>query len=846
MRSIRTRVVQLITVLLLALAATGGAPGAPPASAATRPAATGTIAYVFRRDTPNILNYRDFLVGKGYTVTLVPLGAVLGTDFAKFDLTVIADDTGDLNSWGIPPNTAAQVAKILAGNKPILGLGEGGYAFFGQVPDFIGWPQGWHGPQTLVRRSASAPAAIYASLPPDPIKVYTNPSNAVGIYLASAPADVNPIGLEVPSEDHASLIVQGCHFLWGFSDEPAKMTGDGQTLLANYVEYARVFQCSRQPPPPPPNTCFRLVKSAVPNNGTTVAPGAVIQYSIAYSINPAGGPNCPQEGRLVDVVPPDTVYVPGSASDGISPAADGSLTWVVTGSGVKTFKVIVLDTACRPATPLAGAPSGVITNQATLYLPPFAPVTSNVVTHKVQCGPVGFPNDKPPYAEDEVQINPYPIIAGKPTEISVKVHNNTGSPVTAVVRFQASPDKFGIGLSFSDFAAKTVVIPGNSTVVVKTTTTFAATGHYCIQIRVDVTDAAGRVTSIFTQRNLDVTEDLKPGMTDTLTFTVKNPESFAATINLVVINTCPGWTATVNPASINLPPGGTTTAQLLVTPPNPITFGSGCHIDVQGWLVDPTTNLPKLIGGIRKLDVPPVRLPHPDIPWEEREITVSPDPPVVGQPAQICVELQNPLPVARTVTLEFAVADFGAGIPFTPVTTQSFTLPPNSIATYCVPWTPAPGGTLHRCIQVTLKQPNYSDDRSQHNITLVRPLPGGFTTLRVPAIIQNPDGITHTLQLQTTLLGIDPAWKLDIQTETGALLPAVQDIGPGQTLKILIGLTPRPGAMGGAVTESLPDPRTGDGSSAQVNVLFDGASVGGFSVEFGQPVVANLPIVRRQ
>ena len=354
-----------------------------------------------------------------------------------------------------------------------------------------------------------------------------------------------------------------------------------------------------------------------------------------------------------------------------------------------------------------------------------------------------------------------------------------------MVHFQASPAKFGIGRSFSDFATTTVTIPPNSTVLVKATTSFAATGHYCIQIRVGV-QAGNGVVSIFTQRNLDVTEDLKPGVTDVLTFTLKNPETFAAMINLVVINTCPGWTAAVNPSPANLPPGGTTTAQLLVTPPNPITFGSGCHIDVQGWLVDPTTNLSRLIGGIRKLDVPPVRLPHLDIPWEEREITVNPDPPVAGQPAQICVELQNPLSEPRTVTLACAVADFGAGIPFTPVTTQSFTLPPNSLAKYCVPWTPAPGGTLHRCIQVTLKQPNYPDDRSQRNITLVRPLRGGFATLRVPAIIQNPDGITHTLQLQTTLLGIDPVWKLDIKTETGALLLAVQDIGPGQTLKILI------------------------------------------------------------
>ncbi|BCX03012.1 MAG: hypothetical protein KatS3mg053_0950 [Candidatus Roseilinea sp.] len=796
----------------------------------------GNIAYVIRRDTPEILSYRNFLVSKGYAVTIVPLGLVLSTDFGAFDLTIIADDTGSLNTWGIPPSTAAQVAKILVARKPILGIGEGGYAFFGQVPAFIGWPQGWHGPQALVNRAAGAPPSIFAGLPPDPIRVYNNPSNEVGIFLgAGVPADAQPIGLEPPAPDHASLIREGCHFLWGFSDGPDKMTANGQTLFENYVQYARFFQCAPNPTPPPQD-CYRLVKSATPVSGTTVTPGAVIEYSISYAINPSGGPICPKEGKLVDVVPADTAFVPGSASDGISPAADGSLTWSVAGTGMKTFKVIVLDTVCRPGV------RRTITNKAVLYLPSYLPVPSNVVTHNVQCPPIGFPNDKPPYAEDEIQITPYPIIAGRPTEVSVKVSNNTGSTVTAIVRFQASPDKFGIGLSFGDFATKTVTIPANSTVLVKTTTTFAAPGHYCIQIRVDVQTQNG-VVSIFTQRNLDVTEDLKPGVTDVLSFTVKNPESFAATINLVVINTCPGWTATVNPASVTLPPGGTTTAQLLVTPPNLILLGSGCHIDVQGWLVDPTTNLPKLIGGIRKLDVPPVRLPHPDIPWEEREISTRPDPAVAGQPAQICVELQNPLPFSRTVTLEYAVADFGAGIPFTPVATQTFTLPPNSIDKYCVPWTPAPGGTLHRCIRVTLKQPNYRDDHSQRNITIVRPLPGGFGQIRISARITNPDGISHTLQLQTNLLGFYPSWQPDLRLDDGRPLPS--EIGPGQTLGILIGLLLPAQNMQAQNAEvaAANDPRVGDASSIQVNVLFDGASVGGFTVEFAPPAKVNMPIL---
>ena len=62
-----------------------------------------------------------------------------------------------------------------------------------------------------------------------------------------------------------------------------------------------------------------------------------------------------------------------------------------------------------------------------------------------------------------------------------------------------------------------------------------------------------------------------------------------------------------------------------------------------------------------------MHLPRANPPWEEREIVLLPDPPVLGQSGQICADLQNPMPFPRTVNLEFSVAAFGAGIGFTPV-----------------------------------------------------------------------------------------------------------------------------------------------------------------------------------
>ena len=76
--------------------------------------------------------------------------------------------------------------------------------------------------------------------------------------------------------------------------------------------------------------------------------------------------------------------------------------------------------------------------------------------------------------------------------------------------------------------------------------------------------------------------------------------------------------------------------------------------------------------------------------------------------------------------MDFAAADFGAGIDFTPVGSLSLTLPPHSLDRYCLPWTPASTGTPHRCILVTLKQAGFQDMHSQRNVDLAAGAPGRY------------------------------------------------------------------------------------------------------------------------
>ena len=775
----------------------------------------GTIAYVFRGDTASATSFYNLLTGAGYLVDLIPVFDILdpGTDFSQYDLIIVADDTGYLSDWGQPSLTAQQVDKIVKPQIPILGLGEGGYAFFGRLGLFIGWPNGWHGPQNEVEEGGGAPAGYYTAGGPLH-QLYGQPVNEVGIYLGptqEAPPGVDVIGLEPPNPDHASLIQEGCRQLWGFSGNPLAMTGDGRQIFLNAAGYMSGLRCA--PDNPPPDECYAIEKIANPPSGTTVVPGQIIEYTINYVWS--DDPNCPTADlltRIIDFVPQDTIFVPGSAGPGIAPQPDGSLMWPVTpGPGTQSvsFRVRVSDSQCHN--------QRTVNNEARLLVPFASPESSGIISHPVDCPDLTFPNDEPPYAEEEVQIYPYPLVSNQPSTVTVKVSNNATVAKTVIVRFQASPEKFGIGLNYNTFSTKMVTIPANSSVIVATTYTPVVPGHYCIQVVVQGTDPGD--PEIKTQRNLDVTEDLQPGVPNDLVFNVANPTGATNDIQLVVDNTCPGWLAEVNPALIaDAVPGEVYTATLTVTPPNPATLGTACHIDVQGWIGD------QLIGGIRKLDVPPVHLP-PDVqpPYMEQEISLIPDPPVIGQPGQICVELQNPLDVARNVTVDFSVADFGAGIWFTSVGTQAFTLPPNSIDDYCINWTPAAGGTLHRCIEVTLMQAGWQDQTSQRNINVVEGTMIEILDLDLPLLVHNPDLGPHLLEFDIRAYGFGPGWMIGVVDGNGN--PAPEMINPGQTLPLMLQLMPAPGHN--PDQEILPRYDAGDETRIEVDVLMDGTVAGG-------------------
>jgi hypothetical protein len=810
--------VQTLSLLFLVTALVGGPSTKAPAQAAPY---AFKLAYVYYGNQVDANGFKGLLTSSfpGSTVDLIPLSSVLATDFSLYDMTLIADDTGRLNSWGIPTNLSTQIEKLTMPNRPIFGIGEGGYAFFGKLSLFIGWPHGWHGPQLKAQKAGTPEAnAVFGTLLSS-VDLFTEPVNAVGIYLPGAPTDVIAIGLETTANDHANQVMQGCRFLWGNSGAPSKMTGDGTTLFLNSILYALNFKCPVEQTSDPKS--LNVYKTPNPAIGTTVLPGQVIDYTLSYTFLSAnlGGAT---SAILKDKIPMDTIFVPGSASDGISPTPDGELAWTVgPGTGDKHFKVIVSDTQC--------ADQSMVNNLATLHVTGYTQVYSNPAYHPVTCPPVVFPNSSIFYAEDEVAVHPYPLIAGRPSRVSVRLTNisTAASPVT--VQFQSG--QLGIGMSYTTFDTQSVTIPAGGVTELSSLYTPPVSGQASFQVLISGSPP------LFTQSSLDVSEDFKPGVPDAWQVPVRNNTSSTGDINLVIVNTCPGWTAAVEPATLfSMDPDTTGGVTFTVTPPDRTPLGTGCHIDLQGWIG--TT----MIGGIRKLDVPPVHLP-PNVnpPWEEPEIVPVPNPPVAGVPGQLCIELVNPFDTARDVTVDFSVADFGAGIGFAPVASKIFHLPAYSSGRYCADWTPAGTGTLHRCILATLKQTGFLDMRSQRNMDIVRSDPATLSTVKVPFRVSNPDGIAHHLTFQFTLVGIDPIWTPRILTPIGDPAPDVL-MGDGSVHDLMLDFITGP-AFGPQAAALASGYRTGGNSKVEVAVLLDGRQVGGFTVSLQNALY--LPLIRR-
>ena len=198
-------------------------------------------------DNSAAVAYKTGLELKGMRVTLLPLSSLNPNSTAtlmNYDLLAIDPKSGSLSVWegstGIPE-------AIGNAGRPILGLGEGGYAFLGKSNSPIGWPTGWHQPTGST--TFALPSPVHASHnTPFPvtdtagsIQVATTAIPFVAIHLPpTVAANLKLVARQSDDTTHYISVLNttptsttgSSEAIWGFDGMP-NYTNNGWNALAN-------------------------------------------------------------------------------------------------------------------------------------------------------------------------------------------------------------------------------------------------------------------------------------------------------------------------------------------------------------------------------------------------------------------------------------------------------------------------------------------------------------------------------------------------------------------------------------------------------------------------------------
>jgi hypothetical protein len=460
--------------------------------------------------------------------------------------------------------------------------------------------------------------------------------------------------------------------------------------------------------------------------------------------------------------------------------------------------------------------------------------------------PIHRPKD-PVYAESEIGVDPYPIVPGQPVHLSVEVFNPTEHDQVVTVTFSVA--HFGIGLPFTTTGIIHnpihVFVPAHG----------AARGHtvwepppgqhgkFCVQVELEVEGHE----PVWSQRNIDVGEPLEPGVGHSLIFEVRNPFDQPVTITLGLIPHRPDWGLELSPDILpNVMPGVVRPVTLTVTPPPGAHLGTGEPIvDVEAFAGV------ELIGGFRKVDIPPVPLHKPhEKGYAESEISIDPYPPQQGQPTQISTVVYNSSDVAMTVKLEFGWADFGMGIPFSTTgimtPTRWVTLTPGMTDTVTVTWIPVQSG--HQCVRVLLSDVagRYEPQESQRNVDVEERTFCG--TKDFYFTVYNDSPLTATVDIGLITFNVPEEWEVStIPSDTLELAPFASGI---VTVLIKIPCPPTPLDMLGLQEMHVLQQEAGSVPTVDVEGYIAGDLVGGIELRFSSdvewPHAIYLPVIMRE
>jgi hypothetical protein len=335
---------------------------------------------------------------------------------------------------------------------------------------------------------------------------------------------------------------------------------------------------------------------------------------------------------------------------------------------------------------------------------------------------------------------------------------------------------------------------------------------------------------VWSQRNIDVGEPLKPGLSHKLVFPVGNPMSVTQSIELGLIKHRDDIDASLSDTILpDVEPGDTVSVTLTVSPTGNAELGTGEPIvDVEAFIEG------VLIGGFRKLDVPPINIhkPHEKV-YAESDIYIIPEPPLYGKPTTVGTVVKNDGPAPITVDLEFGWAKFGIGIPFSNAGmvpyTRTVTVGAGLTKTAEVTWTPTMWGTHCVIIHLQDRDKLYEPQWSQRNVH-VEDWPPCGEKMHFTLTLENSTPMSVTMDLGLFTFDVPADWIVTT-VPSGSV-----EMGPNEvlTVDVFVEVPCPPTIQGMSEVLEIQRIQAEAGSNPTINVegYIEGELVGGIEIWF--------------
>ncbi len=200
--------------------------------------AISNAAFIYNTDLTDAQSFETFLEANGFAVTLIPIANTATTDYTGYNVIITS-------AASILSQTQADAIKAL--NKPIIGLGGGGYRSLGLMGLDIGTPNGMSGNENKMFVE-NATLTVFNS----PIDITINTGDSIQLFTGLASASpARMIYVPTPKASiegllrfrplyYAVIRQHGKYTFWGFTLSPASMTQNGKDLFVNVIADAIV------------------------------------------------------------------------------------------------------------------------------------------------------------------------------------------------------------------------------------------------------------------------------------------------------------------------------------------------------------------------------------------------------------------------------------------------------------------------------------------------------------------------------------------------------------------------------------------------------------------------------